>query len=507
MKRCHSLWLCALLALAGAGAPGQTTNDTLPALQARLGALLDQPRFAQAQWGVKVLSLDSGRTIFERNAGKLLKPASNAKLYTAALALDRLGPDYRIKTSFYAAAKPDENGVIHGDLLVYGRGDPSFSARFNGGDYNKALLPALQALRAAGVRKIEGGVIGDESFFRGPPLGDDWTWEDLQEYYGAPASALSFQDNVIDLVFKPGRAVDAPCDILTMPQTSILTFSNRTRTVPANEQGRIRIYRPVGETVVYVRGGVPLNSEGETGAVSVPRPALWFAAMLKEGLAENGVAVTTGAREANWLDREVSPLPWSNLTEVAFVLSRPVSEIVKQTLKPSENLYAQLLLLQVGARAQAANSGSGRSTEAAGLAEMQAFLREAGIAPNLAWLREGSGLSRAALITPNATVQLLAFMDRHRCRDAFIDALPVAGVDGTLRNRLKGTVAAGNIRAKTGSLAGVSALSGYLTTAANERWAFSIMLNNYHGTESAGSAALDPFALALAAFTGHSAAP
>jgi D-alanyl-D-alanine carboxypeptidase/D-alanyl-D-alanine-endopeptidase (penicillin-binding protein 4) len=507
MNRRHSLWLCALLAAAGAGAPGQTTNDTLPALQARLEALLDQPRFAQAQWGVKVLSLDSNRTIFERNAGKLMKPASNTKLYTAALALDRLGPDYRIKTSFYAAAKPDENGVIHGDLLVFGRGDPSFSARFNGGDYNKALLPALQALRAAGVRKIEGAVVGDESLFRGPPFGADWTWEDLQEYYGAPASALSFQDNVIDLVFKPGRAVGAPCEILTMPQTAILTFSNRTQTAPADEPGRIRLYRPAGQSVVYVWGRVPLNSQGETGAVSVPRPALWFATMLKEGLAENGVAVTAGAREANWLDREVSPLPWPNLTEVASVLSRPVSDIVKQTLKPSENLYAQLLLLQVGARAQATNGASGRSTEAAGLAEMQAFLREAGIAGSLTSLREGSGLSRAGLVTPGATAQLLAFMNHHRCHDAFIDALPIAGVDGTLRHRFKGTVAAGNIRAKTGSLAGVSALSGYLTTAANERWAFSIMLNNYHAAEAAGSAALDQFALALAGFTGRSAAP
>jgi serine-type D-Ala-D-Ala carboxypeptidase/endopeptidase (penicillin-binding protein 4) len=154
---------------------------------------LDEPRFAQAQWGVKVVSLDSGQILFERNADKLLKPASNAKLYTAALALDRLGPDYRIKTSFYAAAKPDAEGVIHGDLLVYGRGDPSFSARFNGGDYKKALQPAIDALLAAGVKKIDGGIVGDESYFRGAPFGTDWTWDDLQEYYGAPASALTFR--------------------------------------------------------------------------------------------------------------------------------------------------------------------------------------------------------------------------------------------------------------------------------------------------------------------------
>jgi D-alanyl-D-alanine carboxypeptidase/D-alanyl-D-alanine-endopeptidase (penicillin-binding protein 4) len=507
MKRCHSLWLCALLAIHCPGAAGQAANDTLPALQARLDALLDQPRFAQAQWGIKVLSLDSDRTVFARNADKLMKPASNAKLFTAALALDRLGPDYHIKTSFYAAAKPDEKGVLHGDLLVYGRGDPSFSARFNGGDYHQALQPALQALRAAGVKQIQGAVIGDESYFRGPPFGADWAWDDLQEYYGAPASALSFQDNVIDLVFKPGRAAGAPCGILTLPPTDFLTFSNRARTAPADESGRIRLYRPLGESVVYVSGRLPVGSPGEIGAVSVPRPALWFAVMLKEGLAQNGVSVTGGAREANGLDREVSPVPWSNLTEVAFVLSRPVSEIVKHSLKSSQNLYAQLLLLQTGARALETNGASVRSTAAAGLAEMEAFLRQAGISRNIASLRDGSGLSRAGLVTPGATVQLLVFMQRHRCRDVFIDALPIAGVDGTLRDRFKGTLAAGKIRAKTGSLAGVSALSGYLTTAANEHWAFSIMLNNYQGSESAGRAALDQLALALAAFTGQSAAP
>src|SRR5665213_2219310 len=195
MKRGLFLCGCVALALHCAGVAGQTTHDTLPALQARLAARLDEPRFAQSQWGVKVVSLDSSETLFERNADKLLKPASNAKLYTAALALDRLGPDYRIKTSFYAATKPDAQGVLHGDLLVYGRGDPSFSARFNGGDYKKALQPALEALLAAGVKKIDGDIIGDESYFQGPPYGSDWTWEDLQEDYGAPASALTFQDN------------------------------------------------------------------------------------------------------------------------------------------------------------------------------------------------------------------------------------------------------------------------------------------------------------------------
>jgi D-alanyl-D-alanine carboxypeptidase/D-alanyl-D-alanine-endopeptidase (penicillin-binding protein 4) len=466
---------------------------------------LDQPRFAHAQWGVKVVSLDSGITLFERNADKLMKPASNAKLYTASLALDRLGPDYRIKTSFYAAAKPDADGVIHGDLLVYGRGDPTFSARFNHGDYKKALQPAIDALLAAGIKRLQGDLVGDESYFRGPPFGTDWTWDDLQEYYGAPASALSFQDNVIDLLFEPGKAEGAPCRIVTMPQTAILTFSNRTQTAAKDARGRVRIYRPVGGDVAYVWGRLPLGSNGQADAVSVPKPALWFAAMLKEALAQNVVTISGAARQCNWLDREAAPIDLSSLVEVASVQSRPLAEIVKQTLKPSENLYAQLLLLQVGARAGATN----RDTEQAGLAEMQKFLLDAGINRAAVLLEEGSGLSRGCLVTPSATVGLLIYMNQHRCRDALLDALPVAGVDGTLRNRFKGTPAEGNVRAKTGSLGHVNTLSGFLITAAKEHLVFSIMLNNYRPSEpdEDGRAAIDTLVLLLTAFAGQSNTP
>ncbi|HEY3860246.1 MAG TPA: D-alanyl-D-alanine carboxypeptidase/D-alanyl-D-alanine-endopeptidase [Verrucomicrobiae bacterium] len=485
--------LCAALAFRCAAEGG------LPELQARVAAILDEPQFARAQWGVKVVAIESGVTLFERNAGKLMHPASNAKLYTAALALDRLGPDYRIKSSFYAGAKPDAEGIVHGDLLVYGRGDPSFSARFNGGDYEKAMQPALDALLSAGVKKIDGALIGDASYFRGPPFGGHWTWGDLQEYYGAPASALTFQDNVIDLVFKPGHAEGDPCVIATMPETGAVSFVNRTRTAAAGARGHIRIYRPLGQSEAYVWGDVPLGASVKGESVSVPKPALWFVEMLKEGLARRGVAATGQTREEDWLSREASSVNLTNLVEIASVESRPLAEIVKQTLKPSENLYAQLLLLQVGAQFPS----SGRDTEHAGLAEMQKFLESAGLARGEAQLDEGSGLSRACLVTPDATVRLLVFMNRHRTRNSFVDALPIAGVDGTLRNRFKGTVAAGNLRAKTGSLEGVDSLSGYVTAAGGEKLAFSLMLNNDPG-ETIGRAALDKVALQLAEFSGQS---
>jgi D-alanyl-D-alanine carboxypeptidase/D-alanyl-D-alanine-endopeptidase (penicillin-binding protein 4) len=405
-----------------------------------------------------------------------MKPASNAKMYTTSLALDRLGPDFRIKTSIYAHAKPDAEGTVHGDLLVYGRGDPSFSARFNDDDYGKALQPVIDAIVAAGVKHIEGDLVGDDSYFRGPEWGTDWTWDDLQEYYGAPASALTVQDNVIDLLIKPAATEGGPCQIVTMPQTTFVTFQNRTHTVADGGRSRIRIYRPLGQEVAYVWGGVAVGATDADDSVSVADPALWFVTLLKDSLAQHGITVGGSVRQIGWLEREVTPFNAGEWVEVAGVQSRPISEIVMRTLKPSQNLYAQLLLLQVGAKFD-----TGRYTEQSGLSEMRKFLGEVGIPRGRVLLEEGSGLSRGALVTASASVQLLTYMAHHRYHDAFFNGLPIAGVDGTLRNRFKGTAAAGNVHAKTGSLGFVNTLSGYLTTKGGDKLVFSIMLNNYGG--------------------------
>ncbi|HWD20690.1 MAG TPA: D-alanyl-D-alanine carboxypeptidase/D-alanyl-D-alanine-endopeptidase [Verrucomicrobiae bacterium] len=457
-------------------------------LAAGLAAILDQPAFAQAQWGVKICSLDTGAEIFSRQPDKLLKPASNAKIYTAALALDRLGADFRIQTSCYAASAPDAQGAVRGDLIIYGRGDPSFSARFHHGDYGPALQPLVDALVQAGVKRIEGDLIGDDSYFTGPPYGADWTWDDLQNYYGAPVSALTYQDNVIDLAFKPGASVGDPCRIITMPETSFVIFSNRTQTVARGET-RVRLYAPPREGAVYVWGQMASNASAHSDSVPVQNPALWFVTTLREQLARRGVVVSGQVRAVDWLSRQNQPLDLSHLVEIASAPSVPLAEIVKSTLKPSENLYAQLLLLQVGAR----HPSPERDTASSGLAEMRRFLDEAGIKNNSVLMQEGSGLSRSCLVTPAASVQLLAFMAHHRAKQAFFDALPVAGVDGTLRTRLKNTAAAGNVHAKTGSLQYVNTLSGYATNRAGAPLVFSIMLNNYHDDPGApsGRAAID----------------
>jgi len=486
----------------------QSTNATSPIatlaeLQTRINEHLGQTRFASALWGVKIVSLDSGKALFEHNAGKLLKPASNAKLFSGALALDRLGPDYRIETSFYAVARPDSDGTLHGNLIVYGRGDPSLAARFNNGDYGKSLEALVAALATAGVKRIEGDLIGDESYFRGPPFGSSWTWDDLQNYYGAEVSALSQEDNVVDLVFKPGAKTGAPCFIVVQPETAFLTFINRTKTVDRGGQRAITLYRPLGENVVYVSGQLPLGTN-YTDAVSVHNPALWFVTRLKQTLEQRGVTVSGSSRAMNWLDREASPLDVTRLVEIGSAESRPLSEIVGKMMKPSQNLYAQLLLLQVGARCHKPEDRN-QTTEEAGIVELQRFAADAGIQPGELLLDEGSGLSRRALVTPNAIVGLLKFMGRHRYADVYREALPIAGVDGTLRNRMKGTAAERNVRAKTGTIGNVNTLSGYVTTAAGERLAFSLVLNAYDADgKNSVKDHLDSIAVMLAEFIGRS---
>lgn len=502
MRSALALWFFLPFALCPAATSPTTTNaiPTLAALRSNLTARVEHPRLVAAQLGVKIVSLETGKTLFEHNAGKLLKPASNAKLYTGALALDRLGPQFRIRTSCYAAAKPDADGTLAGDLTIFGRGDFSMAARFNGGDFGKSLEPLVNALAATGIKRVTGDLVGDESFFRGPPYGSAWTWDDLNYYYGAEVSALTHEDNVVDLVFKPAATLGQTVTFVTKPATQFLQFINRTTTITNGGRRNLELHRPLAQQTVYVHGSLPLGDRDWTDAMTVPRPALWFVTQLRDALAKRGITVAGQLRTRDWLVAEATPVDYRKQVEVAFTESRPMSELVEKMMKPSQNLYAQLLLLQVGARTQR----PGQTTEDAGLAEMQKFLAEAGVKRGAVLLEEGSGLSRGCLLMPEATVQLLRHMDKHPAAEAFRTSLPIAGVDGTLRSRFAGTAAARNVLAKTGSLRYVSSLSGHVTTAAKERLVFSFMLNAYTGTTVSGREVIDELAVLLANFSGKS---
>jgi D-alanyl-D-alanine carboxypeptidase/D-alanyl-D-alanine-endopeptidase (penicillin-binding protein 4) len=491
------------------GQQATAQNDTYESLAARLAAHIAQARFAPAAWGVKVVSLDSGKTIFEHNAEKYFSPASNAKLYTCALALDRLGADYKIKTSIYSTSQPDANGTLKGDLTIYGRGDPTIAARLNEGNYDKPLETFIAQIKAAGVQRIEGDLIGDESYFNTPPLGAGWEWDDLQEYYGAEVSALSIHDNSLDVFVKPADRGGLPCKITTGPAANFLTFINRTQTAAKGAPTTITYYRPVGENIIYVSGRLAVdNAKGYQTSIAVHNPALLFVTLLKDALAKNGITVKGRTRTIDWKYREVTPLDLSKFVELGSIDSPPMKDIIREVLKPSQNLYAQLCLLQVGIQppviiAKPADPTSGQASkniaktpapaptvdyqlltaEERGVEALKVFLDEAGVKKGDVLLEEGSGLSRRDVITPNATIALLRFMNKHKFAEIYRDGLPIAGVDGTLKNRMKDTAAAGNVRAKTGTLRYVYTLSGYVTSASGEKLAFSIMLNNYYNAD------------------------
>ncbi len=470
--------------------------------RARVEARLSQPIFSNAWWGVQVVALRSGEVLYETNAVRLFRPASNAKLFVGALALDRLGPGTRIRTPLLAASRPTASGVLRGDLVIAGRGDFSWAARFHDGDYASSLAPVVQAVRRAGIRSIRGDLVGDVSFFRGPPWGTGWTWDDLDRYYGAPASPLTHEDNVIDIEVAPGRRVGESCRISLQPRTAFEEFVNQTETVAAGGERRVEVHRVPGARRVRVTGRVPVGSSNWVDAVSVPGAARWFLTQLRGELGRSGIPVSGKVRlTGEWEGGADPPRPASGL-ELAAVESPPVADLVRHMMKPSQNLYAQMLLLQVGARSSGGEPNR-RTTEEQGIAELARFVRRAGLDPGEVRLDEGSGLSRTSLVTPRAVVSLLRYMARHESAGAFRASLPVAGVDGTLRRRLRGTSAEGRLLGKTGTMRGVYCLSGYVTTLAGEELAYAILLNHYFA-ESADEARreLDALAVILAEHPG-----
>jgi D-alanyl-D-alanine carboxypeptidase/D-alanyl-D-alanine-endopeptidase (penicillin-binding protein 4) len=514
------LWLSLAISVYAQPTAAPKAPTTLAELQQRLTEQVTHPRFAAGTFAVKIVSLDSGKTWFEHDAHKLVSPASNSKLYTMALALDKLGGDYRIRTSLYATARPDTAGTLSGDLIVYGRGDPGFNARRFNGDIFRALQPLVAALTNAGVREISGDLIADESYLVGARYGSGWVWDDLNYYYGAEISALTINDNTVRVSVKPGGVIGSPAQLSLSPANDCLVLSNRTQTVATNGPQALNFYRPLEQNVVYVSGSIPLRSDEVSSTVTVPDPANLFAALFRAALVRNGIKVHGQTRTANWLTRQAQPLNFAALIELGAVESQPMRELNREVQKPSQNLYTDLMLAHVGAvereralarRDATALAPSGdtvvgaTTTEDLGIRELDKFLAKIGVKRGDVRFEEGSGLSRNNLLTANATITLLQHMSRHPEAAAYVDALPIAGVDGTLRNRMKGTRAEGNVRAKTGTLRWANGLSGYVTTAAGERLAFSLFLNRYANpsAENSARAELDRVAVLLAEFAGR----
>ena len=421
----------------------------------------------QGLWGVEVKSLDTGRVLYARNPRTLMMPASNMKILTLAAAAETLGWDYRFTTTLEAAG-PVENGALRGDLFVKGGGDPTINGRGKRAD---AVFDEWAAgLKAAGVTRIDGGIVGDASAFDNRGLGQGWAWDYLDAGYAAPVCALELNENIASLAIRPGAKPGDPAGLELPPGTG-LGLIHHVVTGENGSQTSITIDRQADKAYLDVRGTIAADASPATRDVAVANPALYFAHSTVLALAARGIQV-------HGLPREYVRPEFDVPSEARRVLveskSPPLRDIATVMMKVSQNLYAETLLKAVGA----AKSGIG-SAENGRRAAAELFAAW-GIPAGGYVQADGSGLSRYDYVTADMVVTLLERLFKDpRHKDAFTATLPIAGKDGTVASRLKGTRAEANATAKTGSIANVRALSGYVKTRDGETLAFSMLANSF----------------------------
>jgi D-alanyl-D-alanine carboxypeptidase/D-alanyl-D-alanine-endopeptidase (penicillin-binding protein 4) len=497
------LWMfCALIGWSALARAQFVAPTALPPdVETRLRAILADPQVRQAHIGVSVKALGTAADVkvfpsqpyldrsqpilWEQDAQKRFIPASNTKLYTAALALKYLGAQYTFPTRLAVAGKR-VGSTLHSSLYIIGGGDPSLTT---------ADLTQLAArLKAAGIRRVEGDIIGDGSAFEAESFGgrypDGWTLDDTLWYYGMESSALAINRNQVDVTIEatqPGQAARvtvAPADS-SFVRAQVETRSRNAQST--NPQPDIHWERAVSGSAIgpiLKVSGVIFPGQKVSEGAAVPNPPMWAAQILKRVLQQNGIAVTGVARA-----KRVNEIALASSSTLATHLSPPLKVLLAGFLKPSDNLYGEMLLRAVSYYATSANAGLRRGTAQASHQMLFDWFRVAGIESEGLRFTDGSGLSRYNMITPRATVQLLAEVEKLPDAEVFWDALPIAGVDGTLRNRMRGTAqnpnfAQGNVHAKTGSFSIVSTLSGYVTTRNGHRLAVSILTNFASGNEA-----------------------
>ena len=483
--------------------PTPAQIQTLESLQSKIRGRVLSPEAVRSRVGIKIVSLATGKVVFENDADKYYMPASNMKNFTVAAALDTLGPDFKFVTSVYAAAPPDASGTLKGDLRIFGRGDVSFSTLFSTGNYYKGLDDLADKIVAAGVKRVESQLIADENYFSGNAIPVTWEWDDLQWSDGAEVSAFPINNNAVDLSVKGGTSEFEPCAVDILPTNTVFQIINTCTTV-AGTKRTLSVKKALDTNKVLISGKMPAR-ETFTGYLAVTHPAELFISMLKERLQKKGVVILGAAST-----RPTSTMPTASTLELARLESPPLGVIAAKTMKPSQNMFTEVILWTLGEAGSPAPDygplGQSRvdprpDSAVLGVRRVKDFMAKAGIPPDAVVQWDGSGLSRHDLVTPSAVVQLYSYMAKSRNAQVWRDSLAVGGVDGTLRNRFKGTAADGNFRGKTGTLDQVSALSGYVTTAAGEELIVSIIVNTLPEPPKR-VALIDSIVLQLANFNG-----
>ncbi len=471
-----------------------------PALRQFVDSLVSQPAFRNAHFGVLIVDPTNGDTLYSRNAGKLFMPASNQKLITGAVALARLGPDYRFRTEVATVTSVRDapallGSTLRGDLVVTGFGDPTVSDHAQG-DAMAPLHAIADSLLAHGVRRINGRVLAGADNLPGPSLGFGWAWDDLNYPYSAGVDELYFNEGFTRIIVHAGAQAGAPARATTLPARSFPSVTLDVTTVARGTMGRPDLdveTAPDGLGAV-VTGTIAAGDSAVLELTFRDQTAAYLAA-LNEALADRGIRV----------DGRGTVPPDSVIARVGspmfVVLSPPLRDIMPLLQKPSQNQIAELMLRALGR--ELAGSGSADS----GRAVVERQLLAWGAQPDGFVIRDGSGLSRHDYLSPETIIHVLDVMTRDPSFQIYYDALPIAGVDGTIENRMRGTPAQGNVHAKTGFIDRARSLSGYVTTANGKRLLFSVLANNWTTSVREVEAVQDAIAARLAGMTLGSAAP
>jgi serine-type D-Ala-D-Ala carboxypeptidase/endopeptidase (penicillin-binding protein 4) len=448
-------------------APAPQPPSPRAALAAAIDSLINDPMFRSAEWGILIVDPDSGDTLYSHNAGKLFLPASNMKIVTSAVALAQLGPDYQFRTTFVTRRRP-VHGVIDGDLTVIGRGDPTISDHMA----RDAMLPLramADSLAAHGIHRVTGHLVPGGDAFPDAEAGYGWDWDDLSQPYGAGVDELLFNEGFTTVTVHGGDRPGAPVRLTTTPATSYPLLRNHAHTVRLSGDGP-----PPSVTVAYDSEGGALVVEGTVAAgdsAAVPiayrdQRAAYLAA-LADAITARGIRL----RPRAMLPAPTDSGPWADT--LFTVLSPPLRDILPALLKPSQNQIAEVFLKTIGLE----RTGIGSADSGARV--VVTTLLGWGAQPDGFAIRDGSGLSRHDYLSPETIVHTLIAMRRDTAFQAFYSALPIAGVDGTIAERMRGTVAAGNVRAKTGYVDKARSLSGYVSTADGVPLVFSFLCNNW----------------------------
>ena len=478
-------------------APARRTLDR------RIDGILAAGNAQHGAWGIEVMELESGVLLYQRDADHLFLPASNMKMFTTAAALEKLGPDYVFHTTVESDTAPDAEGRVS-SLYLVGRGDPNLGRRTFPYTYHGAQQPAdtfLQELasqvKAHGVREVAGALVADDSYFLWEPYAPNWAAGDLEWGYGAPVTALAFNDNSLTLHVKPGLKAGAPAEVTLEPADGHYQLRNRVETSAPGTEKRVFVERLPGSMQLDVWGQIAVDSDEDTDTVAIQNPPQLVVELFARALEAQGIVVKGGieVRHSTRLEAASQPDSFSRpTTRVVLAVhdSPPLCEALKVINKESQNLHAEMLLRTLGQVTR--NYGS----LTVGLDALNQFAaQQVGIGPGETFFSDGSGLSREDLVAPRAAVELLLYMARSPRFLDFFDSLSVSGVDGTLTHRLSSDGMTGKIHAKTGSVEHVNALSGYMDLPSGKRLAFSIMANNLALSGKAGQETLDAIAVEI----------